>query len=92
MLIQKRKYSTAILHSLNFGWCPDKEHSHSATLEITSSDDIGNFFIDAIIPCDTDSVDEFLNILYNECAENGITLKTAELYLADKELSFIKLF
>jgi hypothetical protein len=77
---------------LNFGFCPDKTHSHSATLEISSTDEIGNFFIDAIIPCDTDSVDEFFNILFNECADNKISLKTAELYLADKELSYIKIY
>lgn len=92
MIIQKRKFNTAILHSLSFGWCPDKTHSHSATLEISSSDELGNFFIDAIIPCDTDSIDEFFNILFNECKESNIVLKTAELYIADKELSYVKIF
>lgn len=92
MLFQKKKFNTSIFHKGNFSDCPAKEHCHSATIEISSANDLSNFFIDAIVPCETDSITEFLKLLYNECLASGITLKSAELYLQDKQVAYVELF
>lgn len=91
-MFKKKAYTAALFHDLNFGFCPDKQHSHSSKIEITGVGDFESFFIDSIIPCDTNSIESFLDIINQECKNAKINLVSAELYLEDTGVHYIKFF
>lgn len=91
-MYKKKIFNASLYHELNFGNCPDKQHSHSTKIKLTGKGNLESFFIDPIIPCDTDSIENFLDIIFNECKNAEIILASAEIFIEDLGVSYIKFF
>ena len=92
-MFEKRTYKTAMFHVGKFDFCPtENTHSHSVTITVTAKNGLKDFELDAIIPCETDTLLTFVEQFKLECKNASVEILILEIYFNDIDMSFIHFY